>query len=104
MTLANSLPRPSVTNHKRSRIVWGAFCCCALGGLVGLFSGCASAGKLARELGKDDATVSVKVGSIYGNAHVVRSNPKSGQAVIVTPDGTVTITPVFNPFATITAR
>lgn len=56
-------------------------------------TGCTSTNitKLVGALSKDPATVSVSVQSVYGTMKFVRTNPEPGQAVVVTPDGTVTI-------------
>jgi hypothetical protein len=61
-------------------------------GLAFIASGCMTAGRLAKELAKDDATAVVDITSIYGRARIVRSNPKPGHSVTVMPDGMVTIT------------
>jgi hypothetical protein len=60
--------------------------------LLGL-SGCSTTNisKLAQSLAKDDATVVVKVGSVYGTGFFVRTNPRTNQTVVVSPDGTVSI-------------
>ncbi len=56
-------------------------------------SGCSSTNisKLASELSKDNATVFVSVGSVYGTLKVVRANPNTNQSCTISPDGTVTI-------------
>lgn len=56
-------------------------------------SGCSTAGmaRLARELGRDQATVNVSVQSVYGTLKFVRTNPGTNSTVTVSPDGTVTI-------------
>ncbi len=60
--------------------------------LIGL-SGCSTTNmsKLVQAAAKDDATVVVKVGSVYGTLNFVRTNPKTNQTVVVSPDGTVSI-------------
>lgn len=60
--------------------------------LLGL-SGCSTTNisKLVQAAAKDDATVVVKIGSVYGTVNFVRTNPKTNQTVVVSPDGTVSI-------------
>ena len=62
----------------------------ALTALVFL-TGCLNMGKLARELGKDPATVNVSVTTIYGNLKFTRTNPGTNSTVTVAPDGTVNV-------------
>jgi hypothetical protein len=56
-------------------------------------TGCLSAPRLARELSKDNAAVSVRVTSIYGTATILRANPDCCHKAVLSPDGTITITP-----------
>lgn len=55
-------------------------------------TGCVSPSRLARDLSKDGATISINVTTIYGTMHIFRSNPLNN-TVNVNPDGTFTITP-----------
>lgn len=59
--------------------------------LVIVSNGCVNASKLARELGKDNATVVVDVGTVYGTAKIIRTNPTTNHSVTITPNGNVTI-------------
>ncbi len=60
--------------------------------LLSLSVGCVSAEKLAKELSRDNATVSVSVTTIYGTVRVWRANPMESHAVTFGPDGTPIIT------------
>lgn len=55
-------------------------------------TGCVQMGALTKELGKDNATVVGNINTIYGTGKVIRTNPRDGQSVTISPDGTVTIT------------
>jgi len=61
--------------------------------LILLLCGCSSTNisRLASELAKDDATVIVNVGTVYGTMKVIRTNPRTNQTVTISPDGTVAI-------------
>lgn len=61
--------------------------------MVGALCGCASGAKLVKELKGDPAIVSGQVTSLYGNVKFVRIGVQTNNAVQVSPDGTVTITP-----------
>lgn len=54
---------------------------------LALASGCITAGRLAKELSKDNATVSVRVTTIYGTVQVFRSNPLAEHSVTFDTDG-----------------
>lgn len=61
--------------------------------MVCLTTGCVTkkAEKVAEALSKDNATVVVKIGSVYGTANVIRANPGTNQDVTISPDGSVNI-------------
>lgn len=52
-------------------------------------TGCVNMPKIAKELAKDDATVSIKVNTIYGTASFFRAMPRTN-SLSVSPDGTIT--------------
>ncbi len=60
--------------------------------LIGL-SGCSTTNisKLVEAASKDSATVVLKVGSVYGTVSYTRTNPKTNQTAVISPDGTVSI-------------
>jgi hypothetical protein len=60
-------------------------------------AGCTGTRNLARELSKDNATVVLNIGTVYGTAKIVRTNPGPGQSATISPDGSVTITPLAMP-------
>lgn len=47
--------------------------------------------KVAEALSKDNATVVVNLGTVYGTAKVIRTNPGTNQDVTISPDGTVSV-------------
>lgn len=49
------------------------------------------ASKLARELGKDPATVNLSVTSLYGTVKLQRTNVGTNSTVTISSDGTVTV-------------
>lgn len=60
--------------------------------LLPALCGCISAGKLARELAKDPATVSLRLSTPWGALDFVRLNPGTNTpAYTVARDGTVTV-------------
>ena len=58
---------------------------------VGLLCGCVNMGKLTKALSNDNATVVGNINTIYGTGKIIRTNPKDGQSVTISPDGTVNI-------------
>jgi len=65
-----------------------------LASLCGLFSGCMSGNlnKVVQALGKDPATVHIRVSSIYGVIEVSRTNPSTNAVThTIAPDGTITV-------------
>jgi hypothetical protein len=67
--------------------------------IVGLTAGCGiggAYGNVTKNLANDNATVVGDVTSIYGRGKIIRTNPKPGQDVTITPDGTVHITTSTN--------
>lgn len=54
-------------------------------------TGCMSAKSIARELGKDNATVTLDVTTIYGNIRAVRTNPTTNHSVTIQPNGNISI-------------
>lgn len=55
--------------------------------------GCMSASKLVRELKNDPAIVNASINSVYGTVKFARVGVQTNNAVTLTPDGTITITP-----------
>lgn len=49
-------------------------------------------GALTKELSKDNATVVGNINTVYGTGKIIRTNPRDGQSVTISPDGTVNIT------------
>jgi len=72
-----------------------AFAGGAIGCLLLLSTGCASSAQrmatLITAAGKDNATISASVTTIYGTVKFVRTNPMTNSTVTVSPDGTVTV-------------
>lgn len=64
--------------------------------LVCLSTGCMSTkglDKVVSALGKDPASVHIRVSSIYGVIEISRTNPgTNGMTHTVSPDGTITVT------------
>lgn len=55
--------------------------------------GCASGPKMIRELKGDPAIVNMSIQSVYGTVKFTRVGVQTNNAVAITADGTVTITP-----------
>lgn len=65
---------------------------CLLGLLcLAPLTGCTSMSKLAKELAKDPATVSIDVRSVYGTMTFRRSNASSNHSATVSADGSIVV-------------
>lgn len=83
------------------KIMTGNFCCAGtlmlskfllLAIALTSLTGCISGSRLAKELAKSDASVSLSVNTIYGTVKFSRANPREGQTATISPDGTLTVT------------
>jgi hypothetical protein len=54
------------------------------------FSGCMST-RLVKALENSNATVSVRINTVYGRAEISRANPQPGQTAIIHPDGRIEV-------------
>jgi hypothetical protein len=61
---------------------------------LALLPGCMSMPAMVRELGKDPATLSMNVNTIYGTVRIIRiGTHATNQVVTIDPSGTITIHP-----------
>lgn len=70
---------------KRTLTLLTAIACLAM------FNGCTGMSKLAKELAKDPATVSIDVQTLYGSMTFRRSNASSNHSSTVSGDGSITV-------------
>jgi hypothetical protein len=60
-------------------------------------TGCSSLPDVARVLKGDNATVVVKVNTVYGTGSFIRTNPDTNHSVTISPDGTVAVNQFRHP-------